>query len=405
MSSADPKRVLILTSDMGYGHRSAARAVEAALHNRYPGRVETEIVNAFDHRSVPGWLKEDPGTYDRVVREYPELVQKGYGAVNRSLPTTVFELGLSAVLGDAVSDLVDTIAPHVVVVTNPFFLAPLKTTFARDGIRVPVVTTVTDMGDVLAMWFSDVSAYTLVPTRRVHDLALEHGLPLGTVRMTGIPVNPALGDDTRSKAEVRASLGLDPDRTTVLVVGSRRVNNLLTAAAVLNHSNLPVQLIVAAGGDDETHAALQAMDWHLPGRLFNFADDMPSLMRAADVLVGKSGGLIVNETLAAGLPMLLIDVIEGQETGNALYVTEHGAGEVVKEPLHFLETVYHWLSGDQHVLRERAENARTAGRPHAAYDAAELAWGLATQDEGRAHAPRGCRRRRAGRPATGDLPA
>ena len=382
MSSADPKRVLILTSDMGYGHRSAARAVETALHNRYPGRVETEIINAFDHRSVPPWLKEDPGTYDRIVREYPELVQKGYGAVNRSLPTTVFELGLTAVLGEAVSDIVKTVAPDVVVVTNPFFLAPLKANSARGGSRVPVVTTVTDLGDVLAMWFNDVSAYTLVPTRRVHDLALEHELSSATVRMTGIPVNPALGDDTRSKAEVRASLGLDPDRTTVLVVGSKRVSNLISAVAVLNHSNLPVQLIVAAGGDDETFAALQAMEWHLPVRLFNFADDMPSLMRAADVLAGKAGGLMVTETLAAGLPMLLIDVIEGQETGNALFVTEQGAGEVVKEPLQFLETAYHWLSGDQHVLRERAESARKAGRPHAAYDAAELAWGLAAQNRG-----------------------
>jgi 1,2-diacylglycerol 3-beta-galactosyltransferase len=381
MGSADAKRVLILTSDMGYGHRSAATAVKAALHSRYPGRIDTEIVNAFDHRSVPSSLKENPSTYDRVVREYPELVQKGYGAVNRSLPTTVFELGLTAVLGEAVSDIVRTVAPHVIVVTNPFFLAPLKASYARGGHQAPVVTTVTDMGDVLAMWFNDVSAYTLVPTQRVYDLALEHELASTAVRITGIPVNPALGDDTRSKADVRASLGLDPDRTTVLVVGSRRVNNVLTAVTLLNHSNLPVQLIVAAGGDDETYAALQAMEWHLPVRLFNFADDMPSLMRAADVLAGKSGGLMVNETLAAGLPMLLIDVIEGQETGNALYVTEHGAGEVVKEPLHFLETVYHWLSGDQHVLRERAENARNAGRPHAAYDAAELAWGLATRPE------------------------
>jgi 1,2-diacylglycerol 3-beta-galactosyltransferase len=79
--------------------------------------------------------------------------------------------------------------------------------------------------------------------------------------------------------------------------------------------------------------------------------------------------------------MLLIDVIEGQETGNALFVTDNGAGEVVKEPLQFLETINHWLSGDQHVLRERAENARRAGRPNAAYDAAEFAWALATEVE------------------------
>ncbi len=90
---------------------------------------------------------------------------------------------------------------------------------------------------------------------------------------------------------------------------------------------------------------------------------------------------MVNEALAAGLPMLLIDVIEGQETGNAEFVVQHGAGEVVKEPLEFMQAAYHWLSGDQHLLHERAENARRAGKPHAAYEAADLAWALANHEQ------------------------
>lgn len=382
MSQTAIRRVLLLTSDMGFGHRSAARAVETALHNRYPGQVETEIINAFDHKSVPGWLKEDPGNYNRMVREHPEFYQKGYQALNKPLPTTVYEMGLTVILGEAVSDIVKQVAPDVIVATHPNYLAPIKALRALRGYRVPVIAIVTDMGDVHVMWFNDVSAYTLVPTQRVYDAALENKLSPDTVRMTGIPVNPALGDDTRPKADLRASLHLDPQRTTVLVVGSQRVNNLMNAVTVLNHSNLPIQLIAVAGGDDETYAALQATDWHLPVRLYNFTDDMPTLMRAADVIVCKAGGLMVNEALAAGLPLLLIDVIEGQETGNAEYVVVHGAGEVVKEPLEFLEAAYHWLSGDQHLLGERAKNARKAGKPRAAYDAADLAWALALQKEG-----------------------
>ena len=257
------------------------------------------------------------------------------------------------------------------------YLAPIKTLRTLRGQNVPVVTVVTDMGDVHVMWFNDVSAYTLVPTQVVYDAAIENKLSPDTVLMTGIPVNPALGDDNRPKGDVRSALGLAPERTTVFVVGSQRVNNLMNAVTVLNHSNLPIQLIVVAGGDDKTYDALQATEWHLPVRLYNFTDDMPTLMRASDAIVCKAGGLMVNEALAAGLPMLLIDVIEGQETGNAEFVVEHGAGEVVKEPLEFLEAAWHWLSGDQALLRERAENARMAGKPHAAYDAAELAWGLA----------------------------
>ena len=382
MAQAAPKRVLILTSDMGYGHRSTARAVDTALHNRYAGRVETQIVNAFDHPKVPNLLREDPDSYNRMVREHPELYQKSYQALNRPLPTTFYELGLTAVLGQAVGDIVRSFAPDAIVATHPNYLAPLKTIYTLRRQRIPVVTIVTDMGDVHVMWFNEVSNVTLVPTQAVYEAALENDLTPSTVRITGIPVNPRLGDDTCPRGEVRHSLDLAPDCTTVLFVGSQRVNNLMNAVRVLNHSNLPVQAIVVAGGDDETYAALSAFEWHLPVKLFNFTDDMPTLMRAADVIVSKAGGLMVTESLAAGLPMLLIDVIEGQETGNAAYVIEHGAGEVVKEPLEFLEAAYHWLSGDQHVLKTRAEAAGRAGRPHAAYDAAELAWGLAQTGTG-----------------------
>jgi 1,2-diacylglycerol 3-beta-galactosyltransferase len=44
---------------------------------------------------------------------------------------------------------------------------------------------------------------------------------------------------------------------------------------------------------------------------------MPTMMRAADAIICKAGGLTVTESLACGLPLLLTDVIPGQETGNA----------------------------------------------------------------------------------------
>ena len=371
MNPAEPTRVLLLTSDMGFGHRSAAHAIEAALQARYPGRVACTIVNAFNSEKVPGWLREDPTNYNRMVREHPELYQKTYQALNKPLPTTVYELGLTVVLGEAIADVVRKTNPNVIVATHPNYLAPLKTLFTLMRRSIPIITVVTDMGDVHLMWFNDVSTFTLVPTQRVYATALEQKLNPNSVRVTGIPVNPALGDAAQPKAAFRSALGLDPNLTTVLVSGSQRVNNLMNAVRVLNHSNLPIQLILVAGGDDETHAALEATEWHLPVRLYNFTRDMPTLMRASDAIVCKAGGLMVTESLAAGLPLLLIDVIEGQETGNAEYVANHEAGLVVKDPLDLLEAAYHWLSGDQAPLRAAADRARAAGRPRAADEAAE----------------------------------
>jgi 1,2-diacylglycerol 3-beta-galactosyltransferase len=78
--------------------------------------------------------------------------------------------------------------------------------------------------------------------------------------------------------------------------------------------------------------------------------------------------------LACGLPMLLVDVIPGQEVGNAELVVSSGAGEIAPDCLAGLEVVCHWLEHNAALLTERTANARRLGKPNAAYHAAELAW-------------------------------
>jgi 1,2-diacylglycerol 3-beta-galactosyltransferase len=110
---------------------------------------------------------------------------------------------------------------------------------------------------------------------------------------------------------------------------------------------------------------------------------MVPLMQAADLVLCKAGGLVTSESLACGLPPLYVDIIPGQEKGNADYVVGHGAGEVAKSPLATLEILCHWLENDDALLHERAENARRLGRPRAALDVAELIWDAAQEAAGK----------------------
>jgi 1,2-diacylglycerol 3-beta-galactosyltransferase len=382
MKNTSPKKILILTSDMGFGHRSTAKAVAAALESRYGEDVQVSIVNAFDHKSVPSVVREQQAEYDRRVREAPELYHIGYQVMDAPLSTSLIEIGLTALLFQALSDVLNQDKPEVIIVTHPMYLEPLKTIFRQTSKTIPVLTVVTDLGTVQRMWFNSVSRVTLVPTERVYNLALEAKLQPAELKITGIPVHPLNFSEKRPAAEIRADLGIEPTRMTALVVGSPRVRNLLDAVRVLNHSHFPLQVVVVAGGDDAVYAELQKTDWHLPVAVYNLVNNMPTLMHAADFIVCKAGGLIVTEALACGLPTLLIDVIEGQETGNAEFVVENGAGEVARMPLDMLETLYHWLSNDAQLLQTRAHNARRVGRPQAADETAELAWTLAVSDNG-----------------------
>ncbi|MCX8026175.1 MAG: hypothetical protein N3A60_13330, partial [Thermanaerothrix sp.] len=74
----DPKRILILTADAGFGHRSAANAVAAALQERYGDQCEVYILNPLEDKRVPFVLRESQADYDILVRKAPELYRLGF---------------------------------------------------------------------------------------------------------------------------------------------------------------------------------------------------------------------------------------------------------------------------------------------------------------------------------------
>lgn len=373
------KRILILMAQYGYGHASAAKALAAALYDLYGNECVIEIVNPIEHPRTPSFLRDTQEDYDQAVREDPELYRIAYDVTDRAVTSTVIESAMALLMLETMSSLLKSFQPDLIINVYQNLLAPLEAAFTVNRLRIPVLTVVTDLSTIHRMWFGSTSDICVVPTRQAYDLALRYKLPPEKVRLIGIPVHPALAQERRAPAEIRAALGWLPDKTTVLLAGSKRLPNLVEKLRGLNHSGLPLQLVVVAGGDDEQYEQLQQVEWHVPTHLYNYVDTMPTFMHAADCIISKAGGLIVSEALACGLPLLLIDVIEGQETGNAEYVLENGAGEMANGALEILEVLNHWLAGGGALLKQHAAAARQLGKPDTAYIIARLAWSMAGQ--------------------------
>jgi 1,2-diacylglycerol 3-beta-galactosyltransferase len=372
----EQKRILILTADAGFGHRSAANAIAEALQETRSAACTYEIVNVLDDERTPRPLRDSQSDYDRIAREMPDVYKFGYEATDANAPAAILDRGLQAMLYSPMRRLLDDQQPDVIISTYPLYQAPLGAVFSLTRKFIPLVTVVTDLVTVHHVWFSPYPDLTVVPTEAVRDLAIAAKVPAEQIEVIGIPVHPRLSQETRDKAAIRAELGW-AGLATLLIVGSKRSSLYVDVAHVLNHSGLPVQLIVATGGDEERYAELQKTEWHRPARVYNFVKNMPTMMRAADAIICKAGGLTVTESLACGLPLMLTDVIPGQETGNAEYVVNGGAGEMIDKPLKALETACHWLLNDGQRLKERSANAAKLGRPRAAYDIVERAWALA----------------------------
>jgi 1,2-diacylglycerol 3-beta-galactosyltransferase len=365
-------RVLILTSDAGFGHRRAAQAIDAALTRRFGEDVETRIENPLDAPELPDILRMIETTYDGIVTDDAMLYQLAYNATDAPVVAGLMQRVATTVLDSTLTRYVEDFHPNVLVTTYPAYTYSMIRTARKMDRQIPVDVIVTDLIGVHSLWFHEKTDMTFVPTGGVLRQALDAGLGKDQLHLSGMPVHPRIAElQDRDPAELRRKLGWDVDMMTALIVGSSRTGQTMNITRLLDRSGLQLQLVAVGGGDPKLTRQLEQAEWRGTVHTYGLVENMAEMMRAADLIICKAGGLIVSEALASGLPLILFEALPGQEVGNVRYVIESGAGEWSPGAIGALTTVYAWLARDHTIFEQRRAAARRVGKPRAAYDVAE----------------------------------
>ena len=135
-------------------------------------------------------------------------------------------------------------------------------------------------------------------------------------------------------------------------------------ARALDKTDMDFQAVIVTGRNEELRRKLAARRFRHPTRVIGFADNMQTLMGAADLILTKPGGLTSSEALALGRPLLILNPIPGQEEANSDYMLERGAAVKVNR----LEDLPHKLSSCLKPARlsALAKAAAALGKPRAA---------------------------------------
>src|SRR5579859_4931370 len=161
-------------------------------------------------------------------------------------------------------------------------------------------------------------------------------------------------------------MGLAPDRFTILaMVGAEGSPRSLSNIARLARLELDAQMLVICGHNDRLRRRIAHLPASLTLRVVGFVDNVADLMRAADVLVTKAGGVTLAEAFCCGVPVVVHDVLPGQEAGNLAYVV--GQEAVLYAPdADSLARLVHELWQDAPRRAALAERGARLGRPDAA---------------------------------------
>jgi 1,2-diacylglycerol 3-beta-galactosyltransferase len=217
-------------------------------------------------------------------------------------------------------------------------------------------------------WYDPRANLCLTPTEKARQQALSYGLAPTQVMVAGQPVALKFtAKPERDKRELRRKLGLDLNRPTILLVGGGEgVGPIFDIAQHISQQTHQAQLVIVAGRNQSLKKKLDAAKWKIPVKVFGFVDNMPELMRAADVFVTKAGPGCIAEAFVAKLPLILFDYIPGQEETNVDYVVNHNAGAYVTDPQKIATLLSEWLTPGNPQLNQMTQNASRLAHPDAA---------------------------------------
>ncbi len=392
--------VFFLIADTGGGHRSAANAIRAAMDLMMPETfagarpasltpISTAELDFPPAEYLPAnwsskkhrWRAEIRDIFQecgnlavrRVANMYGPTVEKtpglyaGFYHVSNIRPVyaTMSVLTQSAMRKRLV-ELLEELHPDVIVSVHPLISAITLNVMTSLGVKVPFLTVVTDLVKFHRAWAVPGVDECSVPTTMARDLLIEFGMPPEKLRLLGMPIHPKFCLPAAGNGALRADLGLDPDRYTVLLVGGGEgVKGLGEATLALAASQLPIQLIVVTGRNHALYDDLTERQPTLgvPTKILGFVNTMPDLMHAADIIVTKAGPGTIMEALSCGLPIILTGAIPGQEEGNVEFVEQHGVGVLARSPDYLVQAVRQMLNlsdTERESLKARARELSSA---------------------------------------------
>lgn len=356
----------------------AAQALESAFAQVDP-TATVQHVDVLQYTN-PLFRRLYSKAYIDMVNNAPDVLGWLYDRLDEPWQNERLRLAFSRLNTRPLVKMLEKFSPDLVLSTH--FLPSEIVSWLKSSERMEVKhgVVVTDI-DVHSMWLcrSCEHYYVAAEETRAHLIAL--GVPAEHVVVSGIPIDPIFAE-TPSKEEMRAKLGLLPNRKTILVsAGGFGVGPIERLIESLLQLETESQLVVICGKNESLKERLQ----HVVGRvvsgrvsahLIGYTKEMHNYMSASDLIVGKPGGLTTSEALAKGLVMVIVNPIPGQEERNSDHLLEEGVAIRCNNLPALSWKIDRLLQDEGRFERMRANVARV-GRPHAAIAIAQHALGKA----------------------------
>lgn len=359
-NTRNKRRVLFLEASGGGGHISITTAVIQALLKLYPS---VEFVRAD---VIPPLAQK---LYQLASRKFVNAFLLIYRATDNNKGEFFASRLNHLVSREKLKKAIVESEPDVIFSDYLLAIGEIPKILKEIGRQVPFIVFVPDPFTVHGIYLSKRADLTLVSTLTAYQAALSRGIDPQRLEITGHPVREEFVGNEKGVKIYRQEFGLDPDAFTILFggsghgaektleilihLGARPSGNLikrLVVSANLDYKTYyklffkifkrryksmpPFQIICVCGDNTELKEDLEMLEFpdYMKPFIYLHADNMASLVKASDLVVGKAGPNILFESVMAKKPFLATYHIKGQEDGNIDFIRSAQLGFVEENP-------------------------------------------------------------------------
>ncbi len=330
-------KFLILSCKTGGGHDAAANAIKEQL------QLMGHEAFVFDYLTLAGEKvsKRVSNTYIKIVQKVPKIFGAVYnlgmfvGKKTKNSPVYQANQKMASYLSDYLKD-----NHYDAILMTHLFPAETLTYMKRMNIPLPPFYAILTDYTLTPFWEETECDEYITPHPDLTDEIIARGIPEEKIHPYGIPYSPKINQEENNEY-VKYDLGLPLNKKIILLVGgSMGAGNLVKLTKAFSKSSHinKLYIIVIAGNNIKVLRKLNKKYQNNQSfKIIGHTSDMPRLMKAADIIYTKPGGLTSTEAAASRTPLILTYEIPGCETVNKAFYINHGMALSANSPKKMVE--------------------------------------------------------------------
>jgi UDP-N-acetylglucosamine:LPS N-acetylglucosamine transferase len=323
------KNILILYAHMGKGHISAAKATKEALDYLFKNKINTEIIDFFSLVSG-SFSKTIEKAYDSSVKYIPIFYKTFFELSDSPWPIKFLNKINYPMLSTAIKKVLKEKKPDIIISTFPIWDYGVAQMWKKKNPNAKFITIITDSIYIHHAWLVADADFRIVPNKDTAKTLIEKGIPPDKIKILGFPVRLEFLKNIK-KQNVLSKLNLDPKLFTILLfatLGNNTKNIQIFEKIICK--NRDYNVICVTGRNKTIIDKIKHLKKEKNVAILGWTQHVPKLMKASDLIITKAGGATVMECIASQKPMIITQIIPGQEEGNAELIKRYSLGIILK---------------------------------------------------------------------------